>query len=506
MSGPDVDATPDFSAGVDAGKVPEGGLLAGRAGEDEVVVARSGGRLYAVSATCTHLQAPLAKGLVIGGQVRCPWHHARFDLATGEAVGAPAFDPLGCFAVEERDGRIRVIGREATPAAPAARAEPPARVLVVGGGAAGHACAEMLARRGFGGRVTVVSDDADAPYDRTFCSKQHLSGKAPRAAAALAGEGFWSQGGPALRLGARVADLGVEVREAMLADGERIGWDALVLATGAEPQRPDTPGFDRPEVHVLRTLADADALVAACESARRVAVVGASFIGLEAAAAMVARKLAVTVVAPEPVPLAKVVGEAVGGFVRDAHVEHGVEFRLGRKATAYDGRFLALDDGSRVEADLVVLGLGVTPRVELARRAGLRVDAATGGVEVDDRLRASAPGVYAVGDIAAWPGGPGGARVRVEHWVLAQRQGQHVARALMGEDAPFAEAPFFWSAHYNKSLRYVGHAGGAEEVRVDGEVAAGDFAATVVEDGRDAALVTARRDLAALRWEAAREA
>ena len=502
MSGPDSDAGPDLSAGVDAGLVPEGGLLAGRAAEDEVVVARSGGRLYAVSARCTHLRAPLAKGLVVGAQVRCPWHHARFDLATGEAVGAPAFDPLGCFAVEERDGRIRVTGRKAQTAKSEPRSEPPRRVLIVGGGAAGHACAEMLARHGFGGRVTVVSDDADAPYDRTFCSKQYLSGKAPREATALAHEGFWSPGGPVLRSGARVADLGVEAREAVLEDGGRIGWDALVLATGAEPQRPDMPGFDRPNVYVLRTLADADALIAACQGARRVAVLGSSFIGLEAAAALIARKLAVTLVAPEPVPLAKVVGEAVGGFVHAVHAAHGVDFRLGRKAAAYDGRVLVLDDGSQVEADVVVLGLGVAPRVELAARAGLRLHAASGGVEVDHRLRASAPGVFAIGDIAAWPG-PTGERVRVEHWVLAQRQGQHVARTLMGEDAPFVETPFFWSTHYDKSLRYAGHAEDIGSMRIEGDVAAGDFAASLEEGGRDAALVTAGRDVAALRWEAA---
>ena len=491
---------PDLFAGVDAGLAPEGGLLAGRVGDSEVVVARSGGRLYAVSATCTHLQAPLAKGLVAGGQVRCPWHHARFDLATGEAVGAPAFAPLGCFEVEERDGRIRVLGRRSPAPAPAVPSGAPERVLVVGAGAAGFACAELLSRRGVGERVIVLSDDADAPYDRTFCSKQYLSGKAERAATSMADEGAWP--GVTLRVGARAEAIDLDAREVVLAGGERIGWDALVLATGAAPRRPDLPGFDGAGVHVLRTLADADAIVAAAGGARRVAVVGGSFIGLEAAAAMVARKLAVTLVSPEPVPLARVVGEAAGGFVRDAHAAHGVDLRLGREASRYDGRVLTLDDGSQVEADLVLLGLGVSPRVALAERAGLRIDAETGGVEVDDRLRASAPGVFAVGDIAAFPGAAG-ARIRVEHWVHAQRQGQHVARLLMGEDAPFTDVPFFWTAQYDANLRYDGHVGEIGSTRVAGDVAAGDFAVTLVEDGRDGALVTVGRDLEALRWEAA---
>ncbi|AWB21629.1 pyridine nucleotide-disulfide oxidoreductase [Methylobacterium currus] len=503
---------PDFARGIPSGDLPEGAMIEGTLGEDKVLLLRRDGRVRAIGARCTHLGAPLAKGIVVEGEVRCPWHHARFSLETGEAVGAPAFDPLPCYRVEERDGRVTVTGRRA--AAPrssdeASATTAPGRVVVIGGGAGGHACAEWLARAGHGGAVTLVSDDPDPPYDRTFCSKQYLSGKAKREATLLAPEGFYGGDGPRL-LRDRVVSLDLGAEEIVTAGGERLPYDALVIATGAAPQRPDLPGFDRPTVHTLRSLSDADALIAAAESARSVAVVGASFIGLEVAAAMVARERTVTVVAPDAVPLKKVLGEAVGRFVQGLHEAKGVTFRLGRQVTGFDGTALTLDDGGRIEADLVVLGTGVAPRTDLAEAAGLALAGKDegGGIAVDGSLRASAPGIYAIGDVASYPDPRSGRRLRVEHWVHAQRQGQHVARALLagatlGGTAPFAETPFFWSGHYGTSLRYVGHAASAEDARIEGEVSRGDFAVTYREDGRDAALATCKRDKPSLEVEAA---
>jgi len=502
MADKDSDRKPDFARGIPAADLPEGAMLEGTLGEDKVLLLRRDGAVRAIGARCTHLGAPMAKGIVADGAVRCPWHHARFSLETGEAVGAPAFDPLPCYRAEERDGRITVTGRRQAPAKPGTKA--PGKVVIVGGGAGGHACAEWLARAGHGAAVTLVSDDPDPPYDRTFCSKQYLSGKAKREATRLAPEGFYQGEGPRY-LRDRVVSLDLGAEEAVTAGGERLPYDALVIATGAAPQRPDLPGFDGPEVHTLRSLQDADALIAAAETARTVAVVGASFIGLEVAAAMVAREKTVTVVAPDAVPLARVLGEAVGRFVQGLHEEKGVAFRLGREVTGFDGRALALDDGSRIEADLVVLGTGVAPRTDLAEGAGLALAAKDegGGIAVDGQLRASAPGLYAIGDVAAYPDPRSGRRLRVEHWVHAQRQGQHVARALLGETAPFSETPFFWSGHYGTSLRTIGHAGSAEEARIEGEVAKGDFAVTYREDGRDAALTTCKRDKLSLEVEAA---
>jgi NADPH-dependent 2,4-dienoyl-CoA reductase/sulfur reductase-like enzyme/nitrite reductase/ring-hydroxylating ferredoxin subunit len=500
---------PDFAGGIPAGDLPEGAMIEGTLGADKVLLLRRDGQVRAIGARCTHLGAPMGKGIVVEGEIRCPWHHARFSLETGEAVGAPAFDPLPCYRAEERDGRITVTGRSEAALKPATKApggvvQAPGRVVIVGGGAGGHACAEWLARAGHGGTVTLVSDDPDPPYDRTFCSKQYLSGKAERGKTLLAPESFYSGNGPRL-LRDQVVSLDLGAEEIVTAGGERLAYDALVIATGAAPQRPDLPGFDRPNVHTLRSLADADALIAAASSARRVAVVGASFIGLEVAAAMVSREKAVTVVAPDAVPLQKVLGEAVGRFVQGLHEEKGVTFRLGREVTGFDGQALTLDDGGRIEADLVVLGTGVAPRTDLAEAAGLRLAGKDegGGIAVDAQLAASAPGIYAIGDVASYPDPRSGRRLRVEHWVHAQRQGQHVARALLGEAAAFTETPFFWSGHYGTSLRYVGHAGSAEGALIKGDVKKGDFAVTYREDGRDAALATCKRDKPSLEAEAA---
>ncbi|GJD61282.1 apoptosis inducing factor family protein [Methylobacterium frigidaeris] len=505
MADKDSQDKPDFASGIPSDDLPEGAMLEGTLGEDKVLLLRRDGQVRAIGARCTHLGAPLAKGIVADGEVRCPWHHARFSLETGEAVGAPAFDPLPCYRAEERDGRITVTGRRKAAVRPATRN--PGKVVIIGGGAGGHACAEWLARAGHGTAVTLVSDDPDPPYDRTFCSKQYLSGKAKRETTRLAPEGFYGGDGPRL-LRDRVVSLDLDAQEIATAGGERLPYDALVIATGAAPQRPDVPGFERPNVHTLRSLADADALIAATETARSVAVVGASFIGLEVAAAMVAREKVVTVVAPDAVPLARVLGEAVGRFVQGLHEDKGVTFRLGREATGFDGTALTLDDGSRIEADLVVLGTGVSPRTDLAEAAGLTLAQKDegGGIAVDATLAASASGIYAIGDVASYPDPRSDRRLRVEHWVHAQRQGQHVARALLagatlGEAAPFAETPFFWSGHYGTSLRYVGHAGSAEETQVEGDVSKGDFAVTYREDGRDAALATCKRDTRSLEVE-----
>ncbi|WP_058620633.1 FAD-dependent oxidoreductase, partial [Methylobacterium indicum] len=397
-----TDDKPDFARGIPAGDLPEGAMIEGTLGEDKVLLLRRDGAVTAIGARCTHLGAPLAKGIVAEGEIRCPWHHARFSLETGEAVGAPAFAPLPCYRAEERDGRITVTGRREAADSSLGKSslgKSPGKVVIVGGGAGGHACAEWLARAGHGAAVTLVSDDPDPPYDRTFCSKQYLSGKAPREKTRLAPESFYGGEGPRL-LRDRVVSLDLGAEEIVTAGGERLAYDALVIATGAAPQTPDLPGFDRPEVHTLRSLADADALIAAAESARRVAVIGASFIGLEVAAAMIAREKRVTVVAPDAVPLAKVLGEAVGRFVQGLHEEKGVTFRLGRKVEGFDGTALALDDGSRIEADLVVLGTGVAPRIDLAEAAGLALAEkdAGGGIAVDATLAASAPGIYAIGD------------------------------------------------------------------------------------------------------------
>ena len=226
-----------------------------------------------------------------------------------------------------------------------------------------------------------------------------------------------------------------------------------------------TPGFERPNVFALRSLADARAIIAATAGARSVVLVGAGFISLEAAGALRTRGLEVHVVAREPVPMERVFGREIGGFLTGLHEAHGVVFHLQAAATDFDGQVLTLDDGTRIPADLLIVGVGVAPRTELAGAAGLAVQ---GGILVDEHLRTSVADVYAAGDVARYR--RGAEHVRIEHWVHAQRQGQVAAANLLGAGQAFDDVPFFWTHHYGLDLRYTGHADGWDEIRLDGDL------------------------------------
>ena len=490
-------ATIDLGKGINADGLKDDQPIAGLVDGAPVILVRHGGKICALAGECTHLGAPLEKGLVVDGEIRCPWHHARFSLRSGEAVGAPAFAALARFSVVEEDGRILVTGKaDATPSRPRA-ARDPGRVVIVGGGGAGHACAEMLARSGV--TATVLSDDPDAPYDRTFCSKQYLAGDKERPDTALPGVA-------GMRTDTAVASIDREARSITLKSGERIDYDVLVLATGAEPTVATFDGADRPDVFRLRTLADADLLIAAAQDATRAVVLGTSYIGLEAAASLSQRGLAVTVVGESELPLVGTAGPEVGAFIQSVHQEHDVDFRMERNIVAFDGKVATLDDGSTVKGSFVVMGIGVAPRIELAKAAGLTLadEKAGGGVVVDAQLQTSTPGIYAIGDIANVPDPRLGHPIRVEHWVVAQRQGQWLARHLTGEiEGYYGDTPFFWSGHYDTSLRYVGHVAKPDDRTVEGSVADGDFAVRMKEDGEQQAVLTCGRDKLALDCEAA---
>lgn len=489
----------DLTAGIDASELGEK-PIAGKVGSEDVVLVRDGNKLCAFSGSCTHLGAPLADGIVVDGELRCPWHHARFSVETGEAVASPAFEPLDRYDVVERDGRI-VVGAKL---AAEERSEVPrsdlGRIVIVGGGAAGHACAEMLGRMGAGDAVTVLSAEADPPYDRTQCSKQYLMGKAERGDTSLP-----IGPEPTVRTETQVMRLDLEGGAVELAGGERIPFDRLVLATGAEPSVPDFDGSDRDDVFTVRTLADADRLIAAAKGAKAAIVIGSSYVGLEVAASLTQRGLSVTVVAEGDIPLEKTAGPEVGGLVRSLHEAKGVVFRMGATVKSWNGSEATLDDGSTASGQLLVAGTGAKPRLGLADEAGIAIAGkeAGGGVAVDGTLRTSAANVYAIGDIASVPDARLGHPIRVEHWVVAQRMGQWLARHLLGRiDGDYSDLPFFWSGHYDTSLRYVGHVASPEDRTVEGDVEKKDFAVTFAEDARDCAQLSCGRDVQSLEAEA----
>jgi len=456
--------------------------------------------VFAIRPTCTHYGGPLAEGMIVGGQIRCPWHHACFDLRTGEAVAAPALDPLPCWKVERHGSRLVLRGK-LTCAAPAPPASSPESVVIVGAGAAGNAAAEMLRREGYAGPVTMISADEAGPVDRPNLSKDYLAGTAQEEWVFLRSKEFYATEKIELILGNRVVTLDPKARRIELSDGTRRGYGALLLATGADPVKLPVQGSDMAHVFYLRSLADSRAIIAraTARQSMRAVVVGASFIGLEVAASLRTRGLEVHVVAPGARPLERVLGPELGDFVRTLHEEHGVHFHLGHALKAIEESIVVLDDGSRLPADLVVIGAGVRPSLALAELAGLQIDR---GVVVNNYLETSAPDVYAAGDIARWTDPRTGKGVRIEHWVVAERQGQTAARNMLGRKEAFKAVPFFWSQHYDVTISYVGHAESWDRIDIAGSIAEQSCLLAFRSAGKIAAVATIYRDKESLEAEA----
>jgi len=495
---------PDLTQGVPIDTLADGKMLVGRVGEEPVLLARSGGEYFAIGAECSHYHGALADGLVVGETVRCPLHHACFSLRTGEAVRAPAFDAVACWSVAVRSNMVFVLGKVENAARPPAimAGERPRQVVIVGGGAAGFAAAEMLRRERYEGGIVVLSEEDAPPVDRPNLSKDYLDGSAPEEWVPLRPQDYYAQQRIDLRLRSGVVAIDPRARELELGDGSKVAYDRLLLATGAEPVRLAIPGMDLPHVHTLRSLADTREIIAQAATSRRAVVMGASFIGLEVAASLRKRGLEVHVVAPDKRPMERVLGAAIGDFVRNLHEAHGVVFHLEDSATAIEAHQVTLASGATIAADLVVVGVGVRPRLALAEKAGLAVDR---GVVVDARLETSVPGIYAAGDIARWPDPHSGESMRVEHWVVAQRQGQTAALNMLGGEVKFDAVPFFWSQHYDVAINYAGHAQTWDELAVEGDIAGRDCAVRYKLKGRLLAIATINRDAANLMAEEAME-
>jgi apoptosis-inducing factor 3 len=498
---------PDFGSGIEVWSLSDGAMVRGKFGGEDVIVARRGNEFFAFGANCSHYGGPLVKGLMLGDEIRCPLHHACFSLRTGEALRAPAFDAISCWRVE-RIGE-KVFLREKLPAPARKRPLPssesnghPPSVIIVGGGAAGLAAADMLRREGYDRPITMISADDSAPYDRPNLSKDYLAGTAPDEWIPLRSPDYYRDRNIDLVLNARVSSLNVTQKRIQLENGKSHNFGALLLATGAEPVTLSIPGASDSQLHYLRTFADSRTLAQKATSAKQVVLVGASFIALEVAASLRARGLAVHVVAPEQQPLTRVLGVEVGRFLRGLHEAHGVVFHLGETVGRLDGRKVMLSRGGSVEADFLVLGVGVRPSLALAEQAGLKTDR---GIVVNEYLETSVPGIFAAGDIARWPDPHSGGLVRIEHWVVAEHQGQVAARNILGRRERFDAVPYFWTQQYDVSIRYVGHAENWDVAEISGSLDAKDCAVRYKLGGRTLAVATISRDLESLQAEAAME-
>jgi len=510
---------PDLEKGVEASSVGAGKMIAGHAFGEAVLLAHVEPNWFAIGAKCTHYGAPLAEGVLVGETIRCPWHHACFELRNGAASHAPALNDLPCYNIALENDIVRVTGKRTggqlrgrgmqprgsrAPERVVLEANPitgPSSVLIIGAGAAGNACAEMLRREGYRGPVTLIDGDRDAPYDRPNLSKDFLAGTAPEDWLPLHPKEFYETQRLEILSGVTAQNIDAKARTVRLSDGSTRSYEMLLIATGATPIRLDVPGGER--IFYLRTLEDCRGIIDKAGNAKSAVVIGGSFIGLEVAASLVALGLQVHVVAPEKLPLERVLGAELGNLILDLHQRQGVAFHLGRTAKAVDAKGVVLDDATRIEADLIVAGVGVRPNLDLAESAGVVVD---NGIAVDEFLETSVAGIFAAGDVARWPDAYSDARLRVEHWVVAERQGQVVARNMLGYRDRFDDVPFFWSTHYDKvSIQYTGHVERWDEIKIDGDVTKMDCAVSYMIGGQRRAMATINRDHQNLENEVAME-
>ncbi|TRX74191.1 FAD-dependent oxidoreductase [Pseudomonas mangiferae] len=463
---------------------------------EPILLVRDGMKVQALQATCPHAGAPLEQGAVCAGRLICPWHKANFRIQDGALCEPPALDALRRYPVRVEKGEVYVSARPLQAPADEPVGDDDRVFLVIGAGAAGTAAVTALRDNGFPGRVLLVGDEPSAPYDRTALSKFVLAGDMPPDEVPPLRPADWWARQRIERVVARVTHLDARARQATLADGRVLDYDAAFLASGGEAQPLEVPGHDLPGVHLLRSREQAAAILADVRPEGRAVVVGNGFIGLEAASALRKAGMAVHVVAPHGTPFAKQFGERLGRMFRALHEDNGVVFHSTEVAQV-DGEDrvhgVTLKDGTRLAADLVVVGVGVKPATDFVEGVEKEKD---GGLRLDDRLRA-ADGLWAGGDIARYP--QDGQWLRVEHWRLAQQHGRLAAANMLGADQAFEAVPFFWTYHFGKRFEYLGHAEDWDEERIEGHLDQHRFIALLVKAGQVQAVVACQRERATAR-------
>jgi NADPH-dependent 2,4-dienoyl-CoA reductase/sulfur reductase-like enzyme/nitrite reductase/ring-hydroxylating ferredoxin subunit len=465
----------------------------------EILLARVSEDFYAVGAHCTHYGAPLVDGVLNGQRIVCPWHHACFDVTTGDLQEPPAFDALPRFEVKIENDQVIVRVPDGapdrrTPQMTKRDTKNERLFVIVGGGAAGYAAAQTLREDGFTGRLVLITRENHLPYDRPNLSKEYLQGKAEPAWLPLRPDDFFTEHDIEVIRGKEIEHIDAAKKTVNFADGGSLLCDALLVATGGEPRKLPFQSKAQENVFLLRSYVDAEALVAAAEKGKRAIVVGSSFIGMEVASSLTARGCEVTLVAPDDVPFQKILGAQIGKLFQDVHEEHGVKFKLGTAVTGFTGgekiTAVILEGGERLHADLVVVGIGVKPATDFLRGVALHRD---GGVIVDEHMRA-AEGIYAAGDIAYFQSPLTGERQRIEHWRTAMQQGRIAAHNMAGKEVSYDGVPFFWTRQFDVGLLYVGHATEWDEIIYHGAVSARDFLAFYVKENRVMAVAGMNRD------------
>ena len=448
--------------------IQEGKALAVEVDGEKILLTRHKGKICACGNSCPHYGADLSDGWIEDGHVVCPWHYAQFDLESGRRQEPPSLDDLPTW--ETRiEGENIFLGAKIGPEISMPAGKDSRRFLIVGGGAAGEAAAETLRREGFAGEIVLFSSDSQAPYDRPALSKELLSGAGKKEWLPLRSKEFYETLAIELRLESRVMHLDPKAIILEMEDGSRESGNMVLLASGSRPRTIPLPGFEGENCHLLRSLDEAEKLVAALEGVKHVALIGAGFIALEAASSLRARGIEVDIVAPESVPMERVFGREVGERIQAIHSAEGVRFHLQHrpKEVLRNGGIegLLLENGEKIKTDLILMAVGVEPAIDYLEGSGLTEN---GAVRVNERFETAEPGVFAAGDIALFPA-PGG-KTRIEHWITAQKEAIHAAKAMLGSREAFNEVPVFWTKQYTYSFKYVGYLGNFDHTVLHGDL------------------------------------
>ncbi|MEH1836696.1 MAG: FAD-dependent oxidoreductase [Nostoc sp.] len=480
-------------------------------GETEILLTRLEGKFYAVGAHCTHYRVSLAQGVLSGHYVVCPWHNAYFDVTTGDQLEPPGLDSLACYGVRiEGENVIVSVPEETTglrsPAMAQFNPDADGRTFVIlGAGAAGAHAAEALRVAGYQGRIVMITQDDRLPYDRTKLTKDYFIGKTSSQEMPLRSPDFYKEHAIEVLLNKQVKQVQTTAKAITFTDsasssdagasGDSLTYDALLVATGGKPRQLDIPGADLQNILTLRSFDDTDRILTLSKQKGQAVVIGSSFIGMETAAGLSQHGLKVTVISPDSVPFKKTLGEEIGKLFQQVHEENGVSFKLGRKAVQFEGsdkvEAVILDNGDRLKADIVIVGIGVQPATDFLE--GIDLHPKDGSVVVDEYLRA-ADGIYAAGDIARYPDWRTSESLRVEHWRVAAQQGRIAAHNMAGKAIKFRGLPLFWTMQFKFPLRYIGHAESWDEIIVDGDLQKQEFIAFYVKENKVLAVATSNKN------------
>ncbi|CAI8907391.1 apoptosis-inducing factor 3 [Pseudomonas sp. IT-P253] len=446
--------------------VPEDRGLEVRIADTKILLLRVGDQLRAYQGECPHAGAPLAEGALCHGRLICPWHKAAYRIEDGALCEPPALDSLQRYRLEIREDEVWVEDQPMHDAH-APPADDDRIFLIVGAGAAGTAGAAALREKGFGGRIVLIDREPGAGYDRTVLSKFVIAGEMPPdEIPPLRDEGFYREQ-RIERINAEVTSLDTANQTVQLADGQSLSYDAALLATGGTPNPLTLPGADLPQVFLLRSKAQAQQILSAAKPGQRAVIIGDSFIALESASSLRQYGLDVTVLARHAVPFAVQFGEAVGKAIRALHEANGVVFHTDSEAVQIEGttnvEAVRLNNGQRLAADLVLVGIGVSPATDAFAELPMEKDQS---LTVDGAMRVT-DGLWAAGDIATFP--LNGQPQRIEHWRLAQQQARIAAANMLGGDEHYLDVPYFWTWHFGKNYDYLGHAEAWDEVEFKGD-------------------------------------